>query len=149
MHIEGPQLLHTRALLSALELMGYTLDEHLPSAERPYQRDLSTEAYLQIAADMPPDRIIVLNLQEFSTLVANAVIEQFPAFASLVPMRTFPVEKILELSRMLVRDPSGFLRRDPVGPRQLLPATTPPPAMIFPSAADWLQLLASKFSPTT
>ena len=75
--------------------MGYTLDEHLPSAQRPYQRNLSTEAYLQIAADMPPDRIIVLNLQESSTLVANAVIEQFPAFASFVPMRTFPVEKIL------------------------------------------------------
>ena len=34
-HIEGPQLLHTRALLSAIKLMGYTLDEHFPSAERP------------------------------------------------------------------------------------------------------------------
>ena len=137
-HIEGPQLLHTRALQSALELMGYTLDEHLPSAERPYPRDLFIEAYLQIAVAMPPDCIIVLNLQKFSTLVANAVIEQFPAFASFVPMRTFPVEKILELSRMIVRDPSCILRRDPVGPRQLLPATTPPPAVIFPSAANWI-----------
>ena len=148
-HIEGPQLLHTRALHSVFELMGYTLDEHFPSAERLYQRDLSTEAYIQIAVAMPPDRIIVLNLQEFSTLVANAVIEQFPAFASFVPMRTFPVEKILELSRMIVRDPSGILQQYPVGPRQLLLATSPPPAMIFPSATDWIQLLASKFSPTT
>ena len=148
-HIEGPQRIRTQALLSALELMGYTLDEQLPSAEHPYQRNLSTKAYLQIASDMPPDRIIVLNHQEFSTLVANAVIEQFPAFSSFVPMRTFPVEKILELSRMIVRDPGGVLRRDPVGPRQLLPATTPSPAMVFPCAADWLQLLASKFSPPT
>ena len=55
--------------------MGYTLEEHLPSAERPNKRDLFTKTYLQIAVDMPPDRIIVLNLQEFSTLVAKAVIE--------------------------------------------------------------------------
>ena len=53
------------------------------------------------------------------------------------------------MSRMIVRDPSGVLLRDPVGPRQLLPATAPPPAMIFQSAADWIQILASKFSPTT
>ena len=97
-----------------------------------------TEAYLQIAADMHPDRIIVLNLQEFSTLVANAVIEQFPAFASFVPMRTFFVEKILELSRMIVRDLSGVLRRDPVCPRQLLPTTSSLPAMISPSAVNWI-----------
>ena len=135
-HIIGPQLLHTRALHFALELMGYTLDEHRSSAERPYQRDLSTEAYLHIAADMPPDRIIVLNLQELRTLLANAVIEQFQAFASFVSMRMFPVEKILELSRMIVRDTSGIQRRDSVGPRQLLPATTPSPAIIFPSVAD-------------
>ena len=38
---------------------------------------------------------------------------------------------------MIVRDPSGVLRRDPVGTRQLLPVTTPPQTMIFPSAADW------------
>ena len=96
---------------------------------------------------MPPDRINVLNLQEFSKLVANAVIEQFPAFASFVPMRTFPVEKILQLSRMILRDPGGVLQRNPVGPQKLLPVESLPPAVVFPSAADWLQLLASKTSP--
>ena len=98
---------------------------------------------------MPPDRIIVLNLQEFSTLVANAVIELFPAFASFMLMRTFSVEKILELARMIVRDPINVLRRDPVGPRQVLTATTPPPTMMFSCSAKWIQLLGSKFSPTT
>ena len=115
--------------------MSYTIEEQ-PSAEHPYQRELSTEAYFQIAGDMPPKCIIVLNLKEFSTLVANAVIEQFSSFASFVPMRTFPVEKILKLSRMILNDFGGALRCDPVGPRKLFPVAFVPPAVVF--AADWL-----------
>ena len=62
-------------------------------------------------------------------------------------MPTFPVEKILELSRMIVREPGGVLCRDPVGPRQLLPVASPLPAVVFQSDADWLKLLASKYLP--
>lgn len=68
-------------MLSVLELIKYTLDEDFLSAERPYQRDLSTEAYLQIADDMPPDRIMVFNLQNVSMLIADAVVEKFSEFA--------------------------------------------------------------------
>ena len=70
---EGPQLLSMRPLNAALEHMGYLLEEYLPPVERPNHRDLSTAAYLQIAADFPADRIIVLDLHEFSTLVAAAM----------------------------------------------------------------------------
>ena len=65
---EGPPLLHTRALHAALEGMGYLLEERLPPAERPSQHDHSTAAYLQIAAEIPPDHIIVLKLEEFQRL---------------------------------------------------------------------------------
>ena len=72
--------------------MGYSFDKHLLQAEHPDKHDLNTEAYLQIAADIPPESIIVFNLQEFTTLVANAVIEQFPAFASFASRRTIYVK---------------------------------------------------------
>ena len=49
---EGFPILHVRQRLAAISHMGFTLDEHLPVAERPKQRDLSTFAYLQIAADV-------------------------------------------------------------------------------------------------
>ena len=41
------------------------LEELLPPFERPGQHDISTAAYLQIAAEISPNRIIVLNLEEF------------------------------------------------------------------------------------
>ena len=96
---------------------------------------------------MPFNRINVLNFQKFSKLVANVFIEQFLGFTSFLPMCTFPVKTILELSRIIVRDSSGVMQCDPVNPRQLLPLSTPPPAIIFTFSADWLQLLASKFFP--
>ena len=81
MQFEGPPLLHTRALHAALEGMGYLLEERLLPAERPGQQDLSTAAYLQIAAEIPPDRIIVLNLEEFQRLVSATLIDLYTMFA--------------------------------------------------------------------
>ena len=63
--LESPFLLHIRALHAALKGTGYMLEERLPPAKRSRQHDLSTAAYLQIAAEISPDRIIVLNKQKF------------------------------------------------------------------------------------
>ena len=81
MQFEGSPLFHTRALHAALEGMGYLLEERLLPAERPGQQDLSTAAYLQIAAEIPPDRIIVLNLEEFQRLVSATLIDLYTMFA--------------------------------------------------------------------
>ena len=84
--------------------MGYSFDEQLPPIDCPYQLDISIETYLQIAADILLDRIIELNLLKLSTLMAAAFTEQFPAYARFVYLRTIPVEKLLKLLRMMVRD---------------------------------------------
>lgn len=89
---------------------------------------------------MLPDCIIVLNLQEFST-VASAVTEQFPAYVSFVPMRNIPVEKLLELSHTIVRDPARILRHEPALPRQLLIPVMHLQALFYLFLDDWLQFL--------
>ena len=66
---------------------------------------------------MPPYRIVVLNLQEFTTLVASAVTELFPAYVRFVRTRVVSAEKLLELSRMIVLDPAEILRRELAGPQ--------------------------------
>ena len=91
MQFEGSPLLQTKALHAALEGMGYLLEERLPPAERPGQHDLSTAAYLQIAAEIPPDRIIVLNLEEFQRLVSATLIDLYPMFARYAALRNITV----------------------------------------------------------
>ena len=54
------------------------LKEWLPPAERFGQHDLSTAAYLQIAAEISPDRIIVLNLEKFQRFVSSTLNELYP-----------------------------------------------------------------------
>ena len=105
--------MHYRALLASVDGMGYVLDERLPLAERPGQHDFSRAAYLQITAELHTDRIIVLKLQEFSPVVSATVTDLYPAFAGYVPPRTVTIKKLLELSHLIVRDPSGILRREP------------------------------------
>ena len=71
--------------------MGYTLEEHLPSAERPNKRDLFTETYLQIAVDMPPDRIrsrtesVAAPTENPGATVGSLFPVQAPGAAPLVP----------------------------------------------------------------
>ena len=151
---EGSPFLHVRQLRTAISRMGFTLDEHLPAAEQPNQRDLSTFAYLQIAVEVPSDRIIVLNLPEFSDLVAEAVKKQYPAFGKSIPYRTISVDKLLNFSKMIVRDPLGILRKETA--TAALPALLPPPpavpSMIYPPPPKWFfQMLANKITtpPTT
>ena len=127
--------------------MGFTLDKHLPPAEQPSQRDLSTFAYLQIAAMVSPDHIIVLNLPEFSELVAEAVKEQYPAFAKSHRYRTFSADKLLSLSKMIVRDPLGIMRKETATAAlcALLPPPPAVPSMIYPHPPEWfLQMLANR-----
>ena len=111
MQFEGAPLLHTKALHAALEGMGYQLEERLLPAERPGQHDLSTAAYLQIAAEIPPDFIIVLNLEEFKRLVSATLIYLYPMFARYAAPRNITVERLLEISHLVVRDPPHILSR--------------------------------------
>ena len=71
-------MLHTRALHSTFEGMVYVLEERLPPAERPGQHDLSTAAYLQIAAKIHLDRISVLNPEGFQRLVSATLTKLYP-----------------------------------------------------------------------
>ena len=137
---EAPPLLHTMALLAALVGMSHLLEERLPPDERPAQQDLSTASYLQIAAKLPADRIIVLNLQEFSTLVSANVTDLYPAFARYVPPRVISVDTLLKLSHLIVRDPSGVLRREPSSIPQQTPSAISDPAL-FPPPAEMLEML--------
>ena len=102
MQFEGPPVLHTRALHAALEGMGYLLEERLPPAERPGKHDLSTAAYLQSAADISPDRIIVFNLEDFQRLVSATLIDLYPMFARYAAPRNITVERLLEISHLVV-----------------------------------------------
>ena len=77
--------------------MGH-FDKSLPPDERSGQHELSTTAYLQIAAELLADRIIVLSLQEFSALVSAAVTDQYPEFARYGPFCAVSFEKMLEFS---------------------------------------------------
>ena len=95
MQFEGPPLLYTRALHAALEEISYLLKERLPTAERPGQHDLSTASYIQIAAEIPPDRIIVLNLEKFQRLVSATLTDFYLMFARYVAPRNITVERLL------------------------------------------------------
>ena len=149
MQFEGPPLFHTRALHAALERMGYLLEERLPPAERPGQHDLSTAAYLQIAAEIPPNRIIVLNLEEVQRLVSATLTELYPMYARYATPRNITVERLLEISHLVFRDPTHILSREPPVPQNpahlslLAPAhPLPQPAEVFKT----IQYLASKFA---
>ena len=61
-------------------------------------------------------------------------------------MRINFVEKLLKLSRIIVRDFSRILRREPEVQRHLLPSTTLPFYILYPSLADRLQFQATKLS---
>lgn len=70
---EGPPLLHTWNLLAALDSMSHLVEERIPTGEQPGQHDFFTAMNHQIAAELPADRIIVLNLQDFSMLISAVV----------------------------------------------------------------------------
>ena len=78
--------------------MGYLLEERLPPAERPGKHNLSTAAYLQIAAEIPFDRIIVFNLEEFKRLVSVTLIDLYPMFARYAAARNITAERLIEIS---------------------------------------------------
>ena len=142
MQFEGPPLLHTGALHAALEGMGYLLEERLPPAERPGQHDLSTAAYLQIAAEIFPDRIIVLNLEEFKRLVSATLIDLYPMFARYAAPRNITVERLLEISHLVIRDATHILSREP--PALQLPV--PSSLLLWPILSPSRQRCTKRFS---
>ena len=148
MQFEGSPLLHIRALHTALEGMSYLLEDRLPTAERPSQHDLSTAEYLQIAAEIPPDRIIVQNLEEFQRLVTATLTDLYPMFARYAAPRNITVERLLEISHLVVRDPTHILSREPPAPQPPVPSGLLTSAHPLPQPAEvykTLQLIASKF----
>lgn len=68
------------------------LEEQQPPAERPGQHNLSTAAYLQISAEISPERIIVLNLDEFQRLT-----ELYPMYTRYATPRNITVERLFEI----------------------------------------------------
>ena len=78
------------------------IEERLPPAERPGQHDLLTAAYLQIAAKIFPDRIIVLYLEEFQRLVSATDNELYPVYARYAHTRNIIVYRLLEISHIVV-----------------------------------------------
>ena len=142
-------MLHTRALHTAFEKMGYVLEERLPPTERPGQHDLSTAAYLQIAAEIPPDRIIVLNLEMFQRLVSATLTELYPVYARYAHPRNITVDRLFEISHLVVRDTSHILSREPPAPQPPVPSSLMTPAHMLSEPTEVLktiQFLAFKFA---
>lgn len=85
------------------------LEERLPAAELPRQHDFSTGAYLQIAAEIPPNRIIVLTLEQFHRLVSAIISELYPVFAQYALSRNIIVERLFVILQFFVGDPLHIL----------------------------------------
>ena len=103
-------LLHLRTATSVIEKLGYTLEERLPPVERPNTRDLSVFAYLQIADNVPSEYLIPLDLNEFNELMNKVVREQFGFVGRNFKTRHIDFERIRDIARTVVRDPTGLLR---------------------------------------
>ena len=67
---------------------------------------------MQIAAEIPPDRIIVLNLEEFQRHVFATLIDLYTMFARYAAPRNITVERLLEISHLVVRDSTHTLSRE-------------------------------------
>ena len=102
--------------------MGLVLEERLPFAESLRKHNVSTAAYLQIVAEIPPDCIIVLNLEEFQRHVFAIFTELYLVYAQYVHLCNITVD-LLEISHLVVRDTSNILSRDPSAlyPQRLQP----------------------------
>ena len=125
------------------------LEERLPPAERPGQHDLSTAAYLQIAAVIPPDSIIFLNLEEFQCLVSATLNELYPVYARYAHPRNITIDRLLKISYIVVRDFSHILSREPPALHLPVPSSLMAPAHRLSQPAEVLrtiQFLASKFA---
>ena len=110
---EARPIVHMRALLALIKRMGYDMEERLAPAERHGQLDLSIVGYLQIVSELPSDCGVVLNLQEFNCLVSKTFVKLYPAVARYTRRRPFSFEDLLELSHLVVHDPSNILSREP------------------------------------
>ena len=117
------------------------LEERLPPAERPGQHDLSTAAYLQIAAKIPPDRIIVLNLEKFQRLVFATYNELYSVCARYVYPRNITVDRFLEISHIVVRDPLHILSREPPALHLPAPSSLMAPAHLLSQPAEVLKTI--------
>ena len=106
-------LLNLRPLTAIFERLGYTLEERLPPVENLNQRDLSVFGYLQIADQLPSTNVIALNLDEFNQLVSDVVREQYGVYARSFRPRHISLQRLQELARIVVRDPTGVLRGGP------------------------------------
>ena len=129
--------------------MGYLLEQRLSPAERPGQHDLSTAAYLQITAEIPPNRIIVFNLEKFQRIVSATLIDLYPMFGRNAAPRNITVERLIKISHLVVRDLTNILSREPQTPQLPVPSSLLASAHPLPLPAEvykTLQLVPSKFA---
>ena len=132
--------------------MEYVFKERLQPTKRPEQHDLSTAAYLQIAAEIPPDRLIVFNLEEFQLLVSATRTELYPVYARYAHPRNITVDWLHEISLLVVRDPLHILSRELTAPQPPAPSSllTPAHHLFQPAKVlKTIQFLASKFAETS
>ena len=104
---------------------------------------------MHIAAEISPDRIIVLNLKEFQRLVSATLTDFYPMFERYAAPRNITVERLLEISHLVVRDPTHILSREPPAPQLPVLSSLLALAHPFPQPAEMyktLQLIASKFA---
>ena len=70
-------------------------------------------AYLQIAAEIPPESIIVRNLKKFQHHVSGTLNKLYPVYEQYAYPCNISVDRLLEILHIVVRDPSHILNRKP------------------------------------
>lgn len=82
--------------------MRYVLEEQLPFAERPGKHDRSTAANYQIADEIFPNRIIIINLEEFYRFESAILTQLYPVYARYAHPCIITVERLFEISHLVV-----------------------------------------------
>ena len=99
-------------------------------------------------SELPSDRVVVLNLQEFNSLVSKTFAKLYPAVARYTRPRPLSFEDLLELSHLVVRNPFNILSQKPLTlPTPGLPSLSA--TTLLPSNAEvfkTLQLIAEQFA---
>ena len=123
--------------------------KYLPPTERPG----STASRLPRTCRLQPKFLRIAssfyNLEEFHRLVSATLTELYPVYARYAPQRNITVERLLEISHLVVRNPSHILNREPPAPQPPTPSSLIASAHPLPQPAEvfkMLQLLDSKFA---
>ena len=132
-------LLNLRPLIAIFERLGYVLEERLPPIENLEARDLSVFGYLQIAERLPSTNIVALNLDEFNQLVTDVVKRQYSVYSRSFHPQNIEFKTLMEMARILVRDPVGVLRGEPETKPKETATSSRAATQLLPVAQSYLQ----------